>query len=209
MGDLRERAPLTGQRREHRLGGGVDEQRLHVARELVAGRALDGPVAQLLARLQDLLDPDPLDAASPQPLEIPARVGEAVDVIDPQTRRRALRRRGRAARGAWPRTPAGSSTRTPARSSTSKNRLDRARSRRRDRRSGGAARGRARTDSRSSLAAMWFGHHIEHDCRAPRCRARAARRRRRARPRRAAGRRRRTRGSSRAAPAARARGTDG
>ena len=81
---LRKRTPFAGQLREQGLGGRVDEQRLHVAGVLVPGRALDGPVAQLLTRLQDLLDPDPLDAVPAEPLQIAAWIGKSVDVIDAQ-----------------------------------------------------------------------------------------------------------------------------
>ena len=60
----------------------IDEQRRHVVYELVAGRPLDGPVAQLLAGLEDLLDPDVLDARLTQPLQVPRRIREAVGMID-------------------------------------------------------------------------------------------------------------------------------
>jgi hypothetical protein len=84
--DLRERARLA---REldvqlcHRLlAGGVDEEGGDVVGELVARRPLDGPVAQTLARLEDLLDPDVVRAALAQPLEVRARSREPVGVID-------------------------------------------------------------------------------------------------------------------------------
>ena len=86
--DLRERARLARRlrvpARQRLLAGRIDEERRHVVRELVAGRALDRPVAQPLARLEDLLDPDVLDAFVAQPLEVAARVGEPVGVVDAQ-----------------------------------------------------------------------------------------------------------------------------
>ena len=60
----------------------VDEQRHHVVQELVARRALDRPVAQLLARLDDLLGPRVLDAGVAQPLEVLLGVGEPVGMVD-------------------------------------------------------------------------------------------------------------------------------
>ena len=52
---------LLVQPRERLLAGRVDEERRDVVQELVAGRPLDRPVAQKLARLEDLLHPDVLD----------------------------------------------------------------------------------------------------------------------------------------------------
>src|SRR5262249_32696930 len=70
--------------RQRLLALRVDEERGHVVRELVAGRALDGPVrAQLLAGLEDLLDPDVRDARLVQSLHVLARVREPVRVVDP------------------------------------------------------------------------------------------------------------------------------
>ena len=86
---LRERPPLSGQLRvelgQRLLARRVDEQRGGVVRELVAGRALHRPVrAQRLARLEDLLHPDPVDAVPAEALEVLARVGEPVRMVDPQ-----------------------------------------------------------------------------------------------------------------------------
>ena len=51
---------LVPQRGQRRLAGRVDEQRRDVVEELVADRALDRPVAQRLAGVEDLLHPDVL-----------------------------------------------------------------------------------------------------------------------------------------------------
>src|SRR5262249_60528778 len=61
-----------------------------VVRELVARRALDRPVAQRLAGLEDLLDPDVLDALRAQALDVAARVGEAVGMVDAESIDQAL-----------------------------------------------------------------------------------------------------------------------
>ncbi len=94
-GDLGEGAPLAGDLRVERgqrpLAGRVDEEPRGVGHELVAGRALDGPVRQLLARLQDLLHPDVRDAAVGQAAQVPRRVGEAVRMVDAQAVDEALR----------------------------------------------------------------------------------------------------------------------
>ena len=89
MRDLRERATLAGQlgvQLGHRLlAAGIDEERGHVVRELVARRPLDRPVARsVLARLEDLLDPDVGDTALAQPLEVLARIREPVGMVDAQ-----------------------------------------------------------------------------------------------------------------------------
>ena len=76
--------------RQRPLARGVDEQPHGLVEKVVPGRPEHGPVAQLLARLQDLLDPDPLDPPCTEPLEVAARVGEPVDVIDPEPRDEAL-----------------------------------------------------------------------------------------------------------------------
>ncbi len=81
-----ERPPLAGQLlvqlRERRLTGRVDEERSDVVQELVPGRPFDRPLrSQPLARLQDLLDPGSFDPGLTQPLEVPARVREAVRMI--------------------------------------------------------------------------------------------------------------------------------
>ena len=86
---------LDGDGREVRVraGGGVEvvspgrihEQRVGVDQELVAGGPLDRPPRQRLTRFHDLLHPDVPDAGVAQPLQVPARVGEAVDVVDPHT----------------------------------------------------------------------------------------------------------------------------
>ena len=81
-----ERSPLAGQllveAGERLLAGGVDEERRDVVQELVAGRAFDRPLAQPLARLEDLLDPDALDPGLAQPLEVAARIRQPVRMID-------------------------------------------------------------------------------------------------------------------------------
>ena len=77
-------AQLGPQRGQRRLAGRVDEQRADVVEELVADRALDRPVAQLLAGIEDLLHPDVLHAAVAQPLEVAGRVGEPVGMVDAQ-----------------------------------------------------------------------------------------------------------------------------
>src|SRR6185437_10869071 len=66
------------------LARGVDEERGGVVRELVARRALDRPVAERLAGLEDLLDPDALHPALPQALEVLARVCKTVRMVDAQ-----------------------------------------------------------------------------------------------------------------------------
>ncbi len=85
---LREAARLAGQLGvelgQRLLAGGIDEEGGDVVRELVAGRALDRPVAQLLAVLEDLLDPDAADAALRDLFEVRARVGEPVRMVDAQ-----------------------------------------------------------------------------------------------------------------------------
>ena len=78
-------------RGERRGAGRIVQQRADIVHEVVAGRALDGPVgAQRFAGREDLLDDDvrPRVALRGQPLMQPpairARIGEAVDVIDAQ-----------------------------------------------------------------------------------------------------------------------------
>ena len=60
--DVSERTPfaceLGIELRQRLLSGRVDEERGDVVCELVAGRPFDGPVAQALARLENLLDPN-------------------------------------------------------------------------------------------------------------------------------------------------------
>ena len=86
--DLGEAPGLAGeldvQRGHLVLGGRVDEERRGVVEELVADRALHGPVAQGLAGVEDLLDPDVLGPALAQALEVAGRVGQAVGVVDAQ-----------------------------------------------------------------------------------------------------------------------------
>ena len=86
--DLGEGAPLARElgveRGERRLAGGVDEEAGGVGHELVAGGALHRPVRQLLAGLEDLLHPHPLDPAVGEAAQVLGRVGEAVGVVDPQ-----------------------------------------------------------------------------------------------------------------------------
>ena len=85
---LGEREPIAGEllveARQRLLPGRVDEERADVVQELVADRSFDGPVAQPLARLEDLLDPDVLDPRLAQPLQIAARIRKPVGMIDPK-----------------------------------------------------------------------------------------------------------------------------
>ena len=94
VGDRAERPRVAGdlgpQRGQRRLALRVDEQRRRVVEELVADRALDRPVAQLLAGVEDLLDPHVLDARVAQALEVAGGVGEPVGVVDAQAVDRAL-----------------------------------------------------------------------------------------------------------------------
>ena len=144
--DLAERARvarhLLPQRGQRSLAGRVDEQRAHVVEELVADRARHRPVAQLLAGVEDLLDPHALDAARAAApgsrRDRPARPGGRCAARRP-------RRRGpaRAPARASPRTPPGPpGARRPGR---------------RCRRSAGTRRStgrRRRTSSRSSGSAQ-------------------------------------------------------
>jgi hypothetical protein len=86
--DLGERAAVAGQLgqqlAEPLAPRRIDEHRARVAEELVPDRPADRPVAQLLRRLEDLLDPDAVNALGPQPREVAGRVGEAVRVVDPE-----------------------------------------------------------------------------------------------------------------------------
>ena len=86
--DRREAAALAGQLGvelgQRRLAGGVDEERGNVVCELVARRALDRPVAEALSGLEDLLDPHALDTPGTQALEVLARVGEPIRMVDAQ-----------------------------------------------------------------------------------------------------------------------------
>ena len=80
--NLRLAGELAVERRQRLFGSGVDEEGRRVVQELVAGRALDRPVAEPLARLEDLLDPDVLDPRLAEPPEVAGRVGEPVRVVD-------------------------------------------------------------------------------------------------------------------------------
>ncbi len=84
--DLREASRFSGQVAvelgERILGRGIDEQARQVVRELVARRPAHGPIAQLLAGLEDLLDPHALDARFPQPVEVSRRIREPVGMVD-------------------------------------------------------------------------------------------------------------------------------
>ena len=137
--DLLERPRLAGQllveRGQRLLRGGVDEELRHLVQELVARRALDRPVGQPLAGLEDLLDPHALDPGLAQPFEV-ARAGSRAR---PDGRSRTpsttpVARRARAPSRASPRTPRDppsaprrarrrrrSGGATPVRQSTSKN----------------------------------------------------------------------------------------
>ncbi len=81
---------LLPQRGQRRLARGIDEQRRDVVEELVADRALDRPVAQRLAGIEDLLHPHVRGAAVAEPLEVAGRVGQAVGMVDPQPVDQAL-----------------------------------------------------------------------------------------------------------------------
>ena len=86
MGDLGERAPiarhLLPQRGQRGLPVRIDKQCAHVVEELVADRPAHRPVTQPLAGIEDLLDPDPVDAAVAEPREVAGGVGEAVGMVD-------------------------------------------------------------------------------------------------------------------------------
>ena len=87
-GHLVEAALITGdvlpQRGQRRLGPAIDEQRADVVEKLIAHRAVHGPVAQSLARLEDLLDPHVLDARLAQAGEVLLGIGQTVGMIDSQ-----------------------------------------------------------------------------------------------------------------------------
>ena len=87
--DLRERAPLAGQLA--RTAPSSAPRRAGSTKSAVASFANSYPVVpstgqsrSVLARLEDLLDPDVGDAALAQPLEVLARVREPVGVVDAQ-----------------------------------------------------------------------------------------------------------------------------
>jgi hypothetical protein len=87
-GDLLERSALAGQLSvelvERLLGIRVHEQRRRVVEELVAGRSVHRPLAERLAGLEDLLDPDVLGAPVAQPAQVARGEGEPVGVVDAQ-----------------------------------------------------------------------------------------------------------------------------
>src|SRR5437764_288074 len=58
---------LVPERGQRRLARRVDEERREVVQHLVADRPFDRPIAQLLAGVEDLLDPGVLDALGAQP----------------------------------------------------------------------------------------------------------------------------------------------
>ena len=62
----------------------TDEQCARVVEELVADRPAHRPVTQPLAGIEDLLDPDPVDAVVAEPGEVAGGVGEAVGMVDPE-----------------------------------------------------------------------------------------------------------------------------
>ncbi len=78
------REGLGVERGEGGLPGRIHEQRRRVVQELVPHRPLDRPVAQRLARIEDLLHPDPLHALGAQPAQVAGRVGEPVRVVHAQ-----------------------------------------------------------------------------------------------------------------------------
>ena len=152
-----ERARRPTAPRTPRLGGRVAEQRGHVVGELVADRALDRPVAQLLVGIEDLLHPDVLRAA----------VGAAAAGSRPGRRARrggrsaARRRRPRAPA----RAPAGGSRRRPPGPPSAR---PPARRCRRSAASGRWPRRGRRTCARSSRSAqkrvgVVGGHVVGHD----------------------------------------------
>ena len=86
-GHLGERPPLAGdllvEPGQRRLAGRIDEERGDVVQELVAGRPVDRPLGpELLARLEDLLDPNVLEPGLAQPLEVAAWAREPVWMVD-------------------------------------------------------------------------------------------------------------------------------
>ncbi len=83
LGRAGQRLPQVGQRP---LAGRVDEDPEHVVEHVVAGRAGAQPLlGQLLPGLEDLLDHDPaVVGALGELLEVAARVGQTVGVVDPQ-----------------------------------------------------------------------------------------------------------------------------
>ena len=173
--DLGEAPGLAGeldvQRGHLVLGGRVDEERRGVVEELVADRALHGPVAQGLAGVEDLLDPDVLDPALAQALagSRPGRPGRRGGRRAGRPGRRRPRARG-PCRGR-PRRPRG-----PRRGSPRGRRCRRSagtsRCRGPSRRSARAARSSAHQRF-SSETPMWFGTMSST---IPRPRARSARR---------------------------------
>ena len=165
-----ELAPLAGQLGvqlgQRRLGRRVDEQRADVVEELIARGPAHRPVlAQLLAGVDDLLDPDALGAAVAQPLQVAER--------DRRARRggrcAARRRRVRAPWRASSRRPRWSSCRTPARC--------------RCRRTGGAgpSRGSMSKNARAAPRRPRTGSRRRSPCGSARRRARSASRAARAR----------------------------
>ncbi len=206
--DLGERPRLARQLGEEvgqlGLAGRVDEQRRRVVEELVADGALDRPVAQGLAGVEDLLHPDVLRAGVGQAAQVAGRVGEAVGMVDPQAGDHAV---------------AHELEDLPVGHGEDLGILD-------------PHRGEVVDVEEAPVPAVLrvpveelraqllvgppavlvrdphvVGDDVEHDLEARARAAPAGRPRRRARPTRASGRRRRSRASSRAAPAARARGT--
>ena len=87
---LGEGRPVAGQRLpqvgQGLFAGRIDEQAHDEVQRVVTGRAGAGPSCrQLFARLEDLLDHDVGAAGrTGQPVQIAARVGQTVGVIDPQ-----------------------------------------------------------------------------------------------------------------------------
>ena len=115
-------AQLLPQRGQRRLAGGIDEQRRDVVEELVADRALDRPVAQLLAGVEDLLDPHVLGAAVAQPLEVAGRDRRARRGGRSRSPSTSPSRTSASASRCVSANTSGSSWRTPARWSMSKKR---------------------------------------------------------------------------------------
>ncbi len=193
-----ERAGVAGdllpQRGQRRLARRVDVERRDVVEELVADRALHRPVAQLLAGVEDLLDPHVARAAVAQPAQVAGRVGEPVRVVDAQAVDRCPRapapERACGSRRTPPRPPGGRPPGGRCRRSAASGR-----SPRRGRSSAAAGPGRSSSGWRRRSPCGWgrCRGSARARPRGPRGPARRTRARRPARARSTSGRRRRSR----------------
>ena len=202
----RPRPPLARQLGQDSLAGRVDEERLRVRREVVAGRPLDRPVAQPSPGSRIFSTQTCSTPRRAKQLEVAARVGEAVGVVDAEPLHEPFPDQLEQLRVCRVEHPgvldadarelvdveeaAMAAARTVEVEERPAQRLVRART--------GSPRSRPCDSGR-----------CRRSRRALPGRARATRPPRRAPPRRGSGRRRRTRVSSRAGPGARARGTGG